>query len=77
MEAREKDIQKLCKAVLEISSCSYDNPNGAYETTCPLCSAIEYRCGGGSPFASMQELNHDKDCAYLIAKDLSTGVNAT
>lgn len=77
MEGRKKDIQKLCEAVLEISSDWYDNPNGAYETSCPFCSAIEYRGGGGRPFASMQELKHDQDCAYLIAKDLSTGVNAT
>ena len=70
---REKDIQALCKVVLEIGVDGYDNPNGAYESSCPFCSAKEHRGGGGGDiWATMEELKHDLDCVYLIAKDLST-----
>jgi hypothetical protein len=73
-EQREIDVQKLCEAVLDTSLNCWDNPNGAYETTCPFCYAEEHRAGGGnSIWASMSELDHKSDCAYLIAKDLSTG----
>ena len=72
-EQREIDVQKLCKAVLDTSPDCWDNPNGAYETTCPFCYAEEHRGGGkGSIWASMSELDHKSDCAYLIAKDLFT-----
>ena len=71
---REKDIQILCQSVLEMSSDFWDNPNGAYESTCPFCYAKDYRGGGGAIQASMSELDHKKDCAYLIAKDLSTNI---
>lgn len=74
MDAREKDILKLCEAVLETSPNTWDNPNGAYETSCPFCYAKEWRGGGGYPWASMSELDHKQDCAYLIAKDLSTNL---
>ena len=69
---REIDVQKLCDAVLEVSPDCWDNPNGAYETTCPFCYAKDYRGGSGNIWASMSELNHKPNCAYLIAKDLST-----
>lgn len=63
---REEDIQELCKQVLnasllpEMGDCGY--------TQCLLC------CGKGN-FNSytMDEIKHDINCAYLIAKDLSTG----
>ena len=72
-EQREIDVQKLCEVVLDTSPNYWDNPNGAYETTCPFCYAEEHRGGGkGSIWASMSELDHKSDCAYLIAKDLST-----
>lgn len=70
---REKDIQKLCTAVLGVPVNFWDNPNGAYENSCPFCSAEEKR-GGQNMFANMSELKHDSDCAYLIAKDLSTNI---
>lgn len=71
---REKDIQTLCDAVLDISTLFYDNPNGPYESSCPFCYSKDYRGGGGSIQASMSEISHKSDCAYLIAKDLSTTV---
>lgn len=67
-EQREKDIQELCRQVLEMSPEFWDNPNGAYESNCPLCNG-----GGGKDYhADMSELKHESNCAYLIAKDLST-----
>ena len=72
-EQREKDIQELCRQVLEMPSEFWDNPNGAYESTCPFCYVIEYRGGGDKKYhARMNELEHEGNCAYLIAKDLST-----
>lgn len=72
-EQREIDVQKLCEAVLETTPNWWDNPNGAYETSCPFCGVVEHRGGGKhSMWASMHELYHESDCAYLIAKDLST-----
>jgi|TARA_R110000822_G_scaffold6851_10_gene28673 hypothetical protein len=72
MRTREEDIQELCNQVLDTVTVFWDNPNGAYENSCPFCSAIEYR-GGKNSYADMRELSHDSDCAYLIAKDLMTG----
>lgn len=74
MEQRDKDILKLCESVLNICPDCWDNPNGPYTTTCPFCYAKDYRGGGGNIWASMSELEHKHDCAYLIAKDLSTNL---
>lgn len=71
-EQREKDIQKLCIQILEMSTNFWDNPNGAYESSCPFCYATEYRDGGENYHAKMSELKHTPNCSYLIAKDLST-----
>lgn len=62
---REKDIQKLCEAVLISNLTTSYNGNGWGETFCPFCSAK------GGEDAEIRELEHDSDCAYLIAKDLS------
>ncbi len=66
---REKDILQLCKGVLEASPASYYNPNGADTSTCPFCNEEIYYAG-----AEISEIKHKGDCAYLIAKDLSTGL---
>lgn len=75
LDQREKDIQALCKKVLNMRPSFWDNPNGAYENECPFCDAIELRGGHEGMYAEMNELNHQQDCAYLIAKDLSTNFN--
>ncbi len=67
MSDREKEIQKLCKGVLGCITEIYYNPNGADTSTCPLCLVRVDWAG-----AEMSELQHKLDCAYLIAKDLST-----
>lgn len=71
-EQREQDVQKLAQAVLEMSPNSWDNPNGANEHTCPICYESSY----GQRFNSvnMSDIEHKPDCAYLIAKDLSTNI---
>jgi hypothetical protein len=73
---REQDVQRLCEAVLDTPPVCYDNPNGAYESSCPFCYVEEHRGGGkGAIWATMHELKHQHDCAFLIAKDLSTNLN--
>lgn len=64
---REKEIQKLCNGVLDTSPNVYYNPNGADETTCPFCIRDVKYAG-----ATMEAIPHYTDCAYLIAKDLTT-----
>ena len=64
MEQREKDIQELCKQVLENCYPNYNTNNGT--SSCPFCGGTGYK-------DEMSEIPHDENCAYLIAKDLSTG----
>lgn len=74
-DQREKDIQIVAKAVLENAGDYYDNPNGAYETSCRFCGAEEHRGGGGEIWAEISKLKHKQYCPYLAAKDLTTGFN--
>jgi hypothetical protein len=69
---RELEILKLCVSVLNASPLFYDNPNGAYEYTCPFCCHKE--CVGGDAYISLSDISHATDCAYLIAKDLTTNI---
>jgi len=66
-EQREKDVQELCKKVINII------PN-YYETTCPFCYEMEI-IGYGNKQTEMSKIKHKPDCAYLIAKDLSANTN--
>ena len=59
---REKDIQELCKQVLD-TFVSEDWDRGT--VTCPFC-------GEESIGDDMNDIRHGANCAYLIAKDLST-----
>ena len=69
----ENEVNLLVKKVLEVELSFYDNPNGGYEYTCPFCG--EYKSvGGGENSPTMGTLKHDLDCAYLIAKSLSTNL---
>ena len=68
-DQREGDILELCKAVVNVSPNSHYNPNGADTSTCPLCHEQVYYM-----YADIKDIPHSKDCAYLIAKDLSTGL---
>lgn len=60
---REKEIQELCRQVLEDCFPEHDYQRDFY--SCNFC-------GAESHDSAMSSFNHDKDCAYLIAKDLST-----
>ncbi len=65
---REKDINQLCKAVLDLAPRDTgDNGTGA---ECPFCFGEDNWDG------DVSDLKHDLDCAYLIAKDLSTNLNS-
>jgi len=73
-EEREKDIQTLCQLVLNTSTKFFDNPNGGYEYSCPFCYKM---LNGPDPMKSwveLKEIDHLPNCAYLIAKDLSTNL---
>lgn len=68
---REKEVQELCKQVLNANPERYYNPNGADETTCPFCGATDYSAGCTEDIGGLKHIN---GCAYNIAKGLSTGV---
>jgi hypothetical protein len=71
---REEQITELCKKVVNVIPEFYDNPNGGYENTCPYC----YKMGYGDYKRiqiSMEDIEHDVNCAWLIAKDLLTGID--
>lgn len=61
-EAREKDVQALCKGVLEKEIHDADD-SGSW---CPFCLA---NCHWRD---TMDMVNHEPNCIYLIAKDLAT-----
>jgi len=66
--SRESDIQELCKKVLEIE---LDYNDDEYEYVCPFCLEaifVSYSISN----KPMEEIKHDTNCAYLIAKDLTT-----
>jgi len=64
---READVQKLCDAVLNTGLSFHYNPNGADWGNCPFCWA-EYH----NENFEMSDIKHKPECAYHIAKDLST-----
>ena len=67
LTGREKDIQTLCSAILDMC----------------VQSTGDYGMGGECPFClkgcrwddSLSHIKHDPNCAYLIAKDLSTNLS--
>lgn len=66
---RDAEIIELCKKILNVTPKNYYNPNGADESTCPFCYQEVYYMD-----ADMKEITHTPDCAYLLAKDLSTNL---
>lgn len=69
MEQRDKDIIDMCNQIINMYAPVYYNPNGADETGCPFCHQKIYNDSG-----EIASINHKQNCAYLIAKDLSTGL---
>lgn len=64
---REKDVMELCDQVLNIFPERLYNSNGPDETICPFCLSNIYGSSVG-----MHQIEHKSNCAYLIAKDLTT-----
>jgi len=62
MDEREKDIQEICNQVLNVNLETYPD----YAPSCPFC-------GNSDWVNDIDEIQHEQNCAYLIAKDLSTG----
>lgn len=68
-ESREQDILELCRQIVNMPPKVYYNPHGADSSTCPICHAqLDYAD------AEMEDIKHEANCGYLIAKDLSTGL---
>ena len=65
--SRESDINDLCDQVLNMSLKFWDNPNGGYEYTCPLCFETAVNID------DLEKFPHSLTCGYFIAKDLKTG----
>lgn len=75
MEAREKDIQAVCNAVIE-QGASWSYYSNSYDRWhCNFCYAeLIDNDQKLSTNEALKEMNHKQDCAYLIAKDLSTNL---
>ncbi len=68
--SREQDIQELIKQVLDISPEYTENHNIGDYWECPFCEEIS--CSYLRTNCEMNDIKHDQNCAYLIAKDLNT-----
>ncbi len=66
---REKDVLTLVKGILNVNPTFNCNPNGADTYECPFCLKESYK-----KKSSLNDIEHSKDCIYLIAKDLSTNL---
>jgi hypothetical protein len=66
---REQDVLSLCEKVRNISAVYNYNPNGPDTSSCPFCHESVY-----DDFGDMSEITHKQNCAYLLAKDLSTNL---
>lgn len=69
MTDRDKDVLELCKKVIEVGAIYKYNFNSYDTTTCPFCTGFEYHDRG-----DMATIKHDNGCAWVLAKDLSTGL---
>ena len=70
IDQREVDVRKLCREVINTAPSVSYNGNGPDDSTCPFCYGRVYHDAG-----TMEEIKHDADCAYLIAKDLMTNID--
>lgn len=72
-ENREQEVQNLCEQVLEMGVKAFSSDYSDDGYTCPYCSEFVsvYNVEYGKKI--IEQIPHATDCAYLIAKDLSTG----
>lgn len=62
--SQEKIIDTLVEGIMNVQPEFWDNPNGAYEWTCPFCQSV-YR--GVSNPEEMDGIVHEIDCTYKFA----------
>ena len=65
---RREKIEELIDNTIMVSLIFWDNPNGGHQYSCPYCrDTVEV---GGGEFVYIGDLDHDKDCNYLLAVEL-------
>lgn len=72
---REEEVLIVLKAVVELEGNYEDNSwtNSQPDTlTCPICHESKDEIHRNE--ITMNDITHKQDCAYLIAKDLTTGL---
>lgn len=70
---RENDVQEMCRQVLNATPMThYDKDNYQDYISCPFCN--ERFTVGYYTDHYIDEIEHSPDCAYHIAKDLSTNL---
>lgn len=65
-----EDIEKLIYGVKDVNPIRHINPDGADSYECPFCGAYEYMTWGRE-YISMRDLEHDEECIYLLANELT------
>lgn len=68
---REKDIQELCKQILKGMAIDY-GVEWTNEVFCCFCGSETSATDEAYAKSIIKRINHKENCAYLIAKDLST-----
>jgi hypothetical protein len=66
LQQENQRLKEIAKVVAETGAEFYDNPNGPYEYSCPFCCSKTKR-GGNEPQATIADIKHDVDCAYILA----------
>lgn len=67
MKKNEK-IEKIINNIIEIQPMLFDDPNGGYEYSCPFCGID--KTVSADQYVSMVDINHDKDCTWVLAMEL-------
>ena len=62
---------ELCKQILGMDAEFHPNTNGDEENICPFCLQKKYTNRYGTKTVEMNDINHEENCAYLIAKILT------
>lgn len=72
--SRESDIQVLINEVINIELVDiYDHNKDVTDWLCPFCyEKFKWSPGDINKTPTIMNIEHSKDCAYLIAKDLAT-----
>ncbi len=71
-DQREAELQKLCTLVRNTDAEWVNNMNGPDYYECPFCKSSKLKVKTAK--YNLADYEHKIDCAYLIAKDLSTNL---